>query len=377
MQRIKFLRYRGWSFFKRATILFVAAALVVLVDTGSAFAQILEVARSILHEPSLLTTQVNSGLYTWVTRAGNRLVAVGQGGRIILSDDNGKSWRQVETPTSVTLTHDVFVSPQSGWAVGQMGVVLHTSDGGEHWVMQLDGFQANRAILAAAQAEAAQNPPVASAANDLLNAKQMVDGGPSVPFLTLLPLSSRNLVLAGGFGMAFTSNDAGASWQPILNLVPNPSALHIYDIIKDGSGQLWVGEEGLVLLRDQHGNFKTLNPPFAGSFFGALRTANRTLILYGLQGTVLRSIDNGTSWVQAKIPSVAGIDAGIILKNGDVLLGDENGNLLLSRNDGQSYTSTRTNSPVVGLAQAADGSIITCGPQGMSVRALRSLGQSD
>ena len=137
MQRIKFLRYRGWSFFKRATILFVAAALVVLVDTGSAFAQILEVARSILHEPSLLTTQVNSGLYTWVTRAGNRLVAVGQGGRIILSDDNGKSWRQVETPTSVTLTHDVFVSPQSGWAVGQMGVVLHTSDGGEHWVMQL------------------------------------------------------------------------------------------------------------------------------------------------------------------------------------------------------------------------------------------------
>ncbi len=37
----------------------------------------------------------------------------------------------------------VFSHAAKGWAVGHDGVVLHTSDGGESWRMQLDGNQAN------------------------------------------------------------------------------------------------------------------------------------------------------------------------------------------------------------------------------------------
>ena len=361
----------------RAVVLSVAISALSLAAATPASAQIFDLARVVLNRPALISAQATAGLFTSVTRAGNRLVAVGQDGRIVLSDDNGKSWRQVEAPTSVTLTHDVFVSPTEGWATGQMGTVLRTMDAGEHWSMQFDGFRANQQILAAAQAEATQQPPPASAATDLVNAKQFISGGPSVPFLTLLPVSADNLVLGGGFGMAFTSTDGGATWRSIFSAVPNPNGLHIYDIIADGANQIWAGEEGFVLLRDASGSFKTLTTPFQGTFFGALKSKSGALILYGLQGTILRSTNDGTSWSQIAAPTQAGVDAGIILQNGDILLGDEDGSLLLSRDDGQTFTGSATGGAVVGLAQAADGSIITAGPRGMNVVALSTLGLSD
>ncbi len=339
----------------------------------SARAQIAAFAQSVLTEPSLVTKQVLSGLFTSVVRAGDRLVAVGQDGRIVLSDDNGKSWRQIQTPTSVTLTNVRFISPAEGWAVGQMGVILHTADGGMHWAMQFDGLRANQTLLEAAVTDATAQSNEPASQTNLQNAKQFVAGGPSLPFLALLPLSNRSIMVAGGFGMAFTSNDGGSSWHAIFDDVPNPNGLHIYTIIADADSQLWAGEEGLALLRDPHGNFKVLSTPFQGSFFGALRGPDDVLFLYGLQGTILRSTDDGDSWQQIANTSSSGIDCGIVLQNGDLLLGDVDGNLLLSQDHGKTFSLQKAGGPVTGLAQSADGSIIAAGPQGLHVLPLPSL----
>jgi len=61
---------------------------------------------------------------------------------VILSDDDGATWHQAKVPVSVTLTAVSFGTPAKGWAVGHSGIVLHTEDGGETWVKQLDGIQA-------------------------------------------------------------------------------------------------------------------------------------------------------------------------------------------------------------------------------------------
>lgn len=75
-----------------------------------------------------------------VTRAGTRMVAVGEFGNIILSDDNGKTWRQANrVPTTMTLTSVVFVNDKKGWAVGHDSVIITTDDSGENWVRQYGG----------------------------------------------------------------------------------------------------------------------------------------------------------------------------------------------------------------------------------------------
>jgi photosystem II stability/assembly factor-like uncharacterized protein len=54
-----------------------------------------------------------------VTRAGKRLVSVGERGLVLLSDDDGRSWRQArQVPVSVALTQVRFVSDSSAgrWA---------------------------------------------------------------------------------------------------------------------------------------------------------------------------------------------------------------------------------------------------------------------
>ena len=61
-----------------------------------------------------------------VVRAGGgrRLVAVGERGLAIHSDDDGQSWAQAEVPVGCTLTALRFADERRGWATGNLGVVL-------------------------------------------------------------------------------------------------------------------------------------------------------------------------------------------------------------------------------------------------------------
>src|SRR5674476_29040 len=69
-----------------------------------------------------------------IARAGTRLVAVGDYGVVILSDDDGATWRQAtSTATRHTLTAVTFTDERHGWAVGHGGTVLASNDGGETW----------------------------------------------------------------------------------------------------------------------------------------------------------------------------------------------------------------------------------------------------
>ncbi|MBL0150765.1 MAG: hypothetical protein IPP87_19595 [Ideonella sp.] len=94
--------------------------------------------------------------------AGPRLVAVGERGLVVLSDDGGASWRQAQTvPVSVTLTAVQFIDERLGWAVGHGGVVLRSEDAGQTWRRMVDGRQLAQAALADALARArAAHPPM-------------------------------------------------------------------------------------------------------------------------------------------------------------------------------------------------------------------------
>lgn len=56
-----------------------------------------------------------------LARAGSRLVAVGQRGHILYSDDEGGRWQQARVPVSSDLNAVTFPTPEQGWAVGGMG----------------------------------------------------------------------------------------------------------------------------------------------------------------------------------------------------------------------------------------------------------------
>ena len=67
-------------------------------------------------EPARLAAK---GLLIALAVAGKRLVAVGDRGIVVLSDDRGASWTQAEhVPSQALLTGVCFLDPQHGVAVG-------------------------------------------------------------------------------------------------------------------------------------------------------------------------------------------------------------------------------------------------------------------
>ena len=66
-------------------------------------------------------------------------IAGSPGTRVFHSPDAGHRWFVASTGQSLPLSALCFVDDQKGWAVGQLGTILVTSDGGQTWKRQRAG----------------------------------------------------------------------------------------------------------------------------------------------------------------------------------------------------------------------------------------------
>lgn len=85
--------------------------------------------------PSEIMPLTPNGLLLDIVNTGEHLIAVGDRGAVVASND-GVKWAQVQTPTRAPLTAVAFADARNGWAVGHDAVILHTADGGRSWEIQ-------------------------------------------------------------------------------------------------------------------------------------------------------------------------------------------------------------------------------------------------
>ena len=78
-------------------------------------------------------------------------IAGSPGSRVFFTPDAGRTWSAFATNTTVPLRAITFVDDLHGWAVGQLGVILSTVDGGQTWRRQRAGA-ARAAVMAVAGA---------------------------------------------------------------------------------------------------------------------------------------------------------------------------------------------------------------------------------
>lgn len=323
--------------------------------------------RDVLDQPARVSERAISSVLNSVVLAGNRLVAVGERGIVLLSDDNGRSWRQTgSVPVSATLTDVHFVSATHGWAVGHSGVVLHSNDGGETWIRQLDGRQAAQVILDDAKRRAEAHEEGAAAA--LRNAQYLVSDGPDKPFLGLRFVDELNGYVVGAYGIALATRDGGKSWQSLVKQIPNPRGKHLYQIRGEGRVLLIAGEQGALFRSDDAGaSFMLIETPYEGTFFGALDLPGDGLLAYGLRGNAWRSDDGGESWGPVDMDQPNSITASLRLAHGALLLADEGGRLLRSNDGGQRFSvlPAKVGFSITGMAETYDGALVLSGPRGL------------
>ncbi len=264
-----------------------------------------------LARPAVAVRRPERGVLLGLARAGRRLVAVGERGVVLLSDDEGASWRQARhVPVSATLTAVQFVDARNGWAVGHYGVVLYSDDAGERWTRRLDGVAAAAHVLEAAERRAAREGGAASDAA-LAEARRLVQEGADKPLFALhFDADARRGWVAGAYNLMLATDDGGASWAPLGDRLDNPRASHLYAIDKRGEQMLVAGEQGLLLHSDDGGrSFRRVATPYAGSWFTAAVLADGSWLVAGLRGNALLSADAGRHWRRIDSPAPVGLTA--------------------------------------------------------------------
>lgn len=302
-------------------------------------------ASDVLLKPAMQSPLAQKSLINGLTHAGARVIAVGQRGHILLSDDQGKTWSQALVPVSSDLVAVHFPDAQVGYAVGHDGVVLKSIDGGEQWVLVLDGRHNN----------------------DVEN-----------PYLDVWFDTAEEGYVVGAFGKILYTADGGKSWVNKMDAVDNPNSMHIYSIKRLGGELYLAGEQGLFNhLNTRNQRFEKQDLPYKGSLFGIAGNQD-SIWAYGLRGNLFRSNDQGKNWQQVPTGVSGALTASTIGPQGEVSIVSLSGQLIRIESHHESTDKSGSNGEpdytlsTLRLSQPAAAVLATV--DGFVVGGLRGLG---
>jgi photosystem II stability/assembly factor-like uncharacterized protein len=315
--------------------LFASAALACVVIACPAQAE----TKSAVDRPAIVSAKASKSLLIDMAVADKRIIAVGDRGHILFSDDTGVTWTQAKVPVSVMLTGVFFANNQEGWAVGHNGVILYSSDAGASWRLQHSGKQAS-------------------------------DDKAGAPLLDVWFADNTNGFAVGAYGYFLVTHDGGASWSDNSAAIINPDGWHLNAIsgLSDGSAVFIAGEKGTLFRSlDKGATWATVPAPFDGSFFGVSGMGNDAVLLYGLQGRLFRSTDMGASWQQVQTGVTSGLNAATRLANGSVIVAGNAGVILVAKDAGLNLISqTRDDrQSISALLPLPSGELLTAGEGGL------------
>lgn len=249
--------------------------------------------------------------------------AVGEMGTILSSSDGGVSWQPQKSGTELPLSKVVFTSAQDGWVLASNGTILKTANGGASWTVlgykqgiQLQTFGASDANNAWVQSEYPRQVLITS------------DGGSS--WSTITPPSSdyisryipvnASVVWAQMDGMQSSllrTLNGGKSWETVtLPALASGWSRRINNLVVAGANEAWMtGEDYGVENGNWSGNsfaFKTsdggktwqtftLYP--GGMQYLQFANANVGFAIPSYANGLLRSADGGVTWERLLLPT--------------------------------------------------------------------------
>jgi len=275
----------------------------VLLGIGGAFAA--NAPTGSAQKPAVLLQNATQAPMLAAAHAGSRLIAAGDHGIVLLSDDDGKTFRQAkQVPTQALLTSLSFIDDKQGWAAGHDGVILHTKDGGDSWQLQREDLSGDK------------------------------------PLFSIHFNDAQNGFAVGLFGNAVQTNDGGAHWAPLTVEAGDEPDHHLYGIFGNARSALYIaGEAGLIYRSTDRGltwtTIKTSNP---GSFWNGLQLSDGSLIVIGQRGHIFASLDQGNSWNEVPSNTQQSLTSAVQLSNGNVLVVGLAGTTLQSSDAGKTFT---------------------------------------
>ena len=263
--------------------------------------------KALTPQPAASSPMAGDAMLLGAAWAGKRVVAVGEHGIVLLSDDSGATSRQARgVPVDATLNAVAFVDERQGWAVGHWGAILGTADGGETWQLQRLAAEEDRPLFA-------------------------------VHFF-----DAQHGVAVGLWSLVLTTDDGGKTWAPQTLAPPQGASkadANLLSLFVDAQGRVYAtAERGLVLRSDDRGHTWTyLSTGYKGSFWSGAALADGTLLVGGQRGSIYRSSDGGARWARVELDSKSSI-TGMAQGGGEVMAVGLDGLRALSTDGGLHFS---------------------------------------
>jgi photosystem II stability/assembly factor-like uncharacterized protein len=249
----------------------------------------------------------NDLLSIFGTSDGRRLWAVGWIGKILESDDGGATWTPRKSGTANNLW-SVFGTSDGKhlWAVGDRGTILESGDGGTTWTARNVGTnQWLNAIFGTSDGKhlwaVGTNGTIVRSDDGGATWMARYSGTTQCLFSIFGTSDGQRLWAVGESGTILESDDGGATW-----VTRNSGTTQILRSISGTSdGQhLWVvGTNGAIVESDDGGaRWSARKSGTTNDLYSIFGTSDgKHLWAVGLSGTILGSGDGGTTWTARNV----------------------------------------------------------------------------
>ena len=207
--------------------------------------------------------------------------AVGEGGVIIATTDGGETWTRQSSGYELTLNGVDFADEWNGWAVGQLGLILATNDGGLAWTPQGVDAALGQNLIKVHFHNASDGLIITERGSFAL---RTTDGGETWTrqfFENTLPrsdaffLDERHGWVSFKSGAVFSTANGGESWQ----------------LLKGVNG-VEIGANGVFFLDERNGWIAGWRGKARGAGGGV------QIVKYLTDGMIARTTDGGATWTR-------------------------------------------------------------------------------
>lgn len=258
---------------------------------------------------------VDVNLFAAAVPSAGRCVVVGDRGKIFLSEEGARNWREVESGTKNALAAVCFPDGEHGWAAGQGGVILHSEDGGRTWGQQSSGV--NDYLLNIDFLDSSHGFAVGAESTVVVT----LDGGKvwrnvslslsldldeEINLFAVAVMESHRACIAGDRGRIFTTADGGVTWVEAQSPLYDEERMEgrILYSMAYASGVLYaVGiDAAFVTSRDRGETWVEGDTGFRSPELYCIDVVGQVGLAAGSGGHILRTTDGGSTWSEIEVP---------------------------------------------------------------------------
>jgi photosystem II stability/assembly factor-like uncharacterized protein len=239
--------------------------------------------------------------------AGRRVVAAGEDGVTVVSDDAGITWAPIGGRLSQTFTRIRAVSASLVFAVGPKGSLARTGDGGRSWSPL--GVSTTEDVVDVSFADAFVGYAVDAAGTVLRTENggiswQILNTGYSATPQAVLALDPRTVLLIGGRGV-LRSTDGGNTFSRMRARIV--AAARLFNVDRAGGRIFAYGSKNIVASSDRGRTWKKVLRPRKALLASLDFVSARTGFVLGQDGQLFKTRNGGRRW--ADLSAVGSDDA--------------------------------------------------------------------